>query len=983
MFTLCCILSYTELTTHEERAEKCSAPGNDSNATTGAPLSWRGSVPPSVREILVYAVLVYSDSQEPYRARLPSSKLYSSAVMVANQFLQSREQISAIQLSNYFNRIKKPGNYGKYLGRLRTTRFRTIISSVVESCNTQFRKADSKSLDGGEVLEVRKVVEGAISQWASPPTPPTPSTSPTPAAMDFNGIAARINSMARWKAIEDDDLKAHYFSPRPGCPQLTVLVKRDFTFQLLMQSKIVDMTRICKPPEKLLTCEDIETVVLAIERADNCQGCRYDKYKDWIENRLDGGTFKNSSGAVVGKLETCEPTPCIRTVACPILVPAGTSSVCAACKALDGTLRRGLSRFKTRGTETSPHTAFIHLPQAKLVDMLRERRDKTSLVTRRLERLVASRERMETTKHNEEYASIFRQLEPAMNAVRERVENPTCKWATCRETFSTIDDLQVHIHFTHLNIEETSTQRQPLYKCRWESCKHTEFKNRQEFKSHITRHTGRQEDSFFAILLADQAKALSTSPEQMRWHPAVLRWCLQQHSRSQRTYEVLRNSGFLRLPSGRTLSRYCNYTQPETGWKPAKMAEMRQLYEKFIESKRGKGDRSFIGGLYFDEIKIKEGLVWDCGTNDLIGFVDSEEPVVDSNDKLVATHIMQFHFKSLFSNFNFPCAYFNTNSPTSSSINDMFWTGVEQLHSYGFRVQVCCCDGAASNRKFMMDNQALNSENPGSTLNPYGNWPLFFLSDPTHLIKKMRNNFSKSGYESWCTRLLTINNKPILWSHIKQVLKRDQGRMVQCTPLREQHVQLTSFSRMSSRLAYDVFNKRVEEDMQDNQQQDTISTREFMRNVRALGDVFSSHEKVSNPRDSIPRALSATMQWFDQWHTQTEKVPKAFISHQVYTDMKITAGGFAGLVQFRTCDPRVKHLNLYILPHRLTQDFVENYFSLQRSTGGANQNMTARAYGYQANAIAQTHVIPSNLGRAALDLPLTMRNTSNAPSASK
>ena len=50
----------------------------------------------------------------------------------------------------------------------------------------------------------------------------------------------------------------------------------------------------------------------------------------------------------------------------------------------------------------------------------------------------------------------------------------------------------------------------------------------------------------------DQTKALVTPSKRMRWHPMVIKFCLSNYT-SERNYEQLRNSGFLKLPSGRLL----------------------------------------------------------------------------------------------------------------------------------------------------------------------------------------------------------------------------------------------------------------------------------------------------------------------------------------------------------------------------------------------------------------------------------------------
>ena len=80
------------------------------------------------------------------------------------------------------------------------------------------------------------------------------------------------------------------------------------------------------------------------------------------------------------------------------------------------------------------------------------------------------------------------------------------------------------------------------------------------------------------------------------------------------------------------------------------------IRDKFLKGKIGK--RGKLGGLFFDELKIKEGLVFDAATFELIGFTDLEndetelpslvgEPDPKPENKL-ATHVLQFFYKNLF-----------------------------------------------------------------------------------------------------------------------------------------------------------------------------------------------------------------------------------------------------------------------------------------------------------------------------------------------
>ena len=87
-------------------------------------------------------------------------------------------------------------------------------------------------------------------------------------------------------------------------------------------------------------------------------------------------------------------------------------------------------------------------------------------------------------------------------------------------------------------------------------------------------HTGGMQDQFFDVLLKDQAKALTTPSRQMRWHLLVIKWCLGVYSKSHALYDI-RDSGFLKLPSGRTLSDYKNFCSSSSGGKTDRIMHMK------------------------------------------------------------------------------------------------------------------------------------------------------------------------------------------------------------------------------------------------------------------------------------------------------------------------------------------------------------------------------------------------------------------------
>lgn len=51
-----------------------------------------------------------------------------------------------------------------------------------------------------------------------------------------------------------------------------------------------------------------------------------------------------------------------------------------------------------------------------------------------------------------------------------------------------------------------------------------------------------------------------------RWHPLFIRWCLNIALTSSKTYNIMRDSGFITLPSRRTLRDYTHYFKSKPGF---------------------------------------------------------------------------------------------------------------------------------------------------------------------------------------------------------------------------------------------------------------------------------------------------------------------------------------------------------------------------------------------------------------------------------
>jgi len=124
-------------------------------------------------------------------------------------------------------------------------------------------------------------------------------------------------------------------------------------------------------------------------------------------------------------------------------------------------------------------------------------------------------------------------------------------------------------------------------------------------------------DSFQHIFFEQQLKYNSLkNKSSMRWHPAVIRWCLFIKSKSSAAFDGLRS--FLNPPSKRTLYDYSHYTEHSTGINP-------KVIEQLISTAASLGcftqqHKSYVG-ILVDEVKIKADLIYHKTTGELIGYI--------------------------------------------------------------------------------------------------------------------------------------------------------------------------------------------------------------------------------------------------------------------------------------------------------------------------------------------------------------------------
>jgi len=200
-------------------------------------------------------------------------------------------------------------------------------------------------------------------------------------------------------------------------------------------------------------------------------------------------------------------------------------------------------------------------------------------------------------------------------------------------------------------------------------------------------------NTFKRVFWEQQLQAASKEDHRgMRWHPLIIRWCIYLRHKSQGAYETLRRSGCIALPSQRTLRDYTHYIKATTGFS----SEVdRQLHQAAKLEECKEMEKHVI--LLLDEMYIKESLVYDKHSGELIGYTDlgdinshltKLEQSVTGGSQSLATTIMSFMVKGLFSDLQFPYAHFPCHQITGDLLYDPFWEAVFRLERSGFKVYI-------------------------------------------------------------------------------------------------------------------------------------------------------------------------------------------------------------------------------------------------------------------------------------------------------
>ncbi|KAJ1532024.1 hypothetical protein ONE63_000658 [Megalurothrips usitatus] len=492
-----------------------------------------------------------------------------------------------------------------------------------------------------------------------------------------------------------------------------------------------------------------------------------------------------------------------------------------------------------------------------------------------------------------------------------------------------------------------------------------------------------------------QRKAFSlTDPRGMRWHPMMVRIALHFHSLSDSAYEFVKNIKILCLPSKRLLYDYSNFVDPKEGCQEEFLNEIKEKINCC-----GEEDHFTFINLMFDEMHIKAGLVVKRSTGELIGYTrldDCEEELRKMQHELasktykpaLAKKVLVYMAHGVTSSVKDIVAIYSTDDLAAGQLYERTWDVIYHLENAGIKVLAVTCDGASINRKFINMHESLDKADKyvycTKNLASGDSRPLFFVVDPPHLLKTLRNALANS-FSHKRSRKLWKNNQFLSWKVIELLFELTSGDKFRHHKLTKAHIKLTSFSCMTVSLATQVMSNSVANCIQallHHEKMQLLDTDELVKFIRIVNRFFDcvngkedighgdkspekdcedDTEESGDVQQSNPDKASYTssndsrfgflqnefLGYFNEWMADIDARAGIFsdseknqmiVSHQALGALQITVNGIVGAIKFMLEETGATSVCARVF----NQDPLEQYFSKVRRSRGDSNNPTLK-----------------------------------------
>lgn len=376
-----------------------------------------------------------------------------------------------------------------------------------------------------------------------------------------------------------------------------------------------------------------------------------------------------------------------------------------------------------------------------------------------------------------------------------------------------------------------------------------------------------------------------------------------------------------------------------------------------------------VVSLVFDEMSLKENVTYNSSADIFEGYPDLSEELKcgdsSANQPLTfanqATVVM---VRGLKKNFKQIIGYFLTAGPMAAeTLKEVITHSLHKVQETGLIVKAMVCDQGSNNVK-MHRLFGISEEKPYIIFNGE---KVFAFFDAPHLLKSIRNNFKKFD--------LVYNGKVASFRHVVEFYEKDRMMNPRLAPkITRKHIELPPFSPMRVCLATQLLSHSVSRGILTHVALNSMPsvaayTADFIDNFDSLFDVFNSSLKFD--AKVYRRALS-----LNSLHWEFLEDIKKKLNMISFTNSKrpVPPCVKGWLLNISSVKQLWKELNekfnfQFLLTRRLTQDCLENLFSVIRSKGFHNVTPDCSKFRSAVRGVMSNQMLmPSPDGNCELDL---------------
>ena len=378
------------------------------------------------------------------------------------------------------------------------------------------------------------------------------------------------------------------------------------------------------------------------------------------------------------------------------------------------------------------------------------------------------------------------------------------------------------------------------------------------------------------LFLHQQVKACNVKKKcGMRWHPTMIRLALSLHFTSPAAYDLLRESGMIKLPSQRTLYDYTHFKPIEEGIDHHIISSVAERVKKL-----GKVDQKYHV-LMADEVYTSKNLVYQKSSGRLIGYTKLDEvdkevramnEYLDSPDTYtspkeeIVSKVLCYMIKGVSNGVKEVVACYGVSNVSAPQMYLWSWHVIGALERNGIRITAFVCDGSSINRAFINMHEPVTKLKSGIVIDTVNKAAsvriLYFMSDVAHLLKTIRNCFYKSRSDkSKGKRCMKRKWKKIVWDFIIRLYLEDRNKTLRKSfKLSPVNVYPDSFTCMRVVDAAQVLSRTVASDLEMKNYPGVSETVKFIREVNDWFDRLNGAHSTMGKKRNNPNLNTYTSQ---------------------------------------------------------------------------------------------------------------------------